>query len=288
MKTSRLGSWKKIVWTTGMLNFLKENYTILDNQELADHLGLKLTSVRTKLYELGCKRMEMEYWTPEQVSFLKNNFRAIGDLELSEIFASKWPKGKGWSKKHIEKKRRYLNLKRSEAEKKNIHARNKAAGRFASCPVNRWIQQGVFPEGQIRFWKTMGNRLVPFIKVNGRFIHWAPYVWKINFGPIPKNMNVVFMNDNPTDMRIDNLELLTNGQLSFRNSQKSSIGLSDNYIAGMLSHNDPELRKFVKRFPDILEAKRIQLKLDRKIKQYEKQNHRPQRSHVCGPGKTWK
>jgi hypothetical protein len=128
-------SWNKIQWTNDQLKFLKKNFYKLTNRKLADALGLKLTSVRTKCYELGLKRMELEYWTKEQVRFLRQNYKKIGDLELAEIFNQKWHKDKGWSKKHIEKKRRYLGLKRTEEEKNLIPIRTVRAGRFALCPV---------------------------------------------------------------------------------------------------------------------------------------------------------
>lgn len=96
--------YNKINWTLKMISFLKDNYESQSNAQLADSLGLKITTLRTKLYELGYKRMDLEYWTAEQVTFLKNNYKKIGDLELSEIFNAKWKKQKGWTKKtHGEK-----------------------------------------------------------------------------------------------------------------------------------------------------------------------------------------
>tara|TARA_R110002050_G_scaffold69507_2_gene150316 strand:+ start:5351 stop:6139 length:789 start_codon:yes stop_codon:yes gene_type:complete len=68
------GKWGKHIWEDQDIKFLKDNYRAMTNRELAAGLGIKLTTCRTKLYELGLKRMEMEYWTQEQIQFLKNNF----------------------------------------------------------------------------------------------------------------------------------------------------------------------------------------------------------------------
>lgn len=48
-----------------MLQYLVDNYQHKTNAELAAHLGLKRTACRMKLYELGYKRIEMEYWSEE-------------------------------------------------------------------------------------------------------------------------------------------------------------------------------------------------------------------------------
>lgn len=108
--------WNEIVWTDAMISFVRENFHEMTNSALADHLQLGLTSVRTKCYQLGLKRMDLEYWNDEQINYLKENYREIGDTEIAELFASKWPKKKGWSKKHIEKKRRQLGLKRTKKQ----------------------------------------------------------------------------------------------------------------------------------------------------------------------------
>lgn len=153
--------------------------------ELAAGLGLKITSVRMKLYSMGYKRMELEYWTARQINFLKANYKEIGDKELAELFNSKWPKAKGWTHKHIEKKRKYLGLKRTKTQIKNIHQRNVDAGRFLLCAVKRWDKCGRAKEGEVRFWRENSGRFIPRIKIDGRFIFWSRYTWEKHKGPIP-------------------------------------------------------------------------------------------------------
>ena len=133
-------TWNKIDWTDKRLKFLKENFNTMTNQQLADSLGLKITSVRHKCYELGLYKMTLEYWTDEQVDFLLKNYKEKGDTELAEIFNKKWYKDKGWTKKHIEKKRRYLKLKRTPEEIARIHLGH--------------IKKGVYVEGNKKMWET--------------------------------------------------------------------------------------------------------------------------------------
>src|SRR5690606_41007373 len=81
----KLGKYNKIILLPEEKKFLKENYQSMTNRQLADALELSLTKTRHFLYEMGLKRMEMEYWTDEQIDFLKKNYKTIGDTELAEI-----------------------------------------------------------------------------------------------------------------------------------------------------------------------------------------------------------
>lgn len=248
--------------------FIRDNFDKYTNSELAEIMGFSLQFIRAKCHSMGLYRMTLEYWTEEQIQFLKDNFQQIGDKELAEIFNVKWHKNKSWTFKHIEKKRMYLKLKRSKEELSAIHDRNVEMGRFTNCPVGRWLKHGVFKEGDIRMWRCQNGRYVPFIKVNNKFIHWAKYTWEKVHGPVAPGMNVVFKNNNPYDYErgIEILEVVDNAGLSRRNSLISSKGLSDNYIAGVLTNGKKEIRPLVRQMPELLEIKRQELILARKIK----------------------
>lgn len=257
----------KRIWEDWEIDFIKSNFDKLSSKQMADHLGVKLCSFRMMCYKLGLKRMELEYWTKAQINFLVKNYRKLGDRELAEVFNKRWKKDKGWSHKHIEKKRKYMNLKRTAAEIKAIHKRNVTAGRFAMCPVKAWKTRGVFPDGTIRYWKPAHTqRRYPVIKVNGRYINWARWAWEKHYGAVPKGMNVVFKDGNTENLQLSNLELLTDGQLARRNGTISIKGLSDNYVAGVLTHNDRETRQKVRGLPKLIELKRNQILLNRQIK----------------------
>lgn len=272
-----MGNWKKPhplkkVWSKTEIKFLKQNWSAMNNKEIAKALGIGLTLVRMKCYELGLKRMELEYWTEEQVKFLRDNYKKIGDKELAIIFNSKWKKQKKWTHKHIEKKRRYLKLNRTKKQIKAIHQRNVDRGAFLLCPVKRWLTTGVAKEGEIRMWREQSGRYTPRIKINGKFVHWNRWKWEKHYGPIPKGMNVVFKDNNPQNRTLRNLILITDAEVSRRNSKISSQGLSDNYIAGILSHNNKELRAEIKNNKPLIELKRKQLLLNRTINAKQKDN----------------
>lgn len=209
----------KTQFTTQDVKFLKKNFNKLTNPQLAKALDMTLTVVRTKCYELGLKRMELEYFTDEQIEFLKANYKTIGDCELAEIFQSKWKKNKGWSKKHIEKKRRYLNLKRTQKQIDKIHLRNVANGRFSMCPHLAWAKRGIAPVGDIRVWKTNKGHHFKVIKLQDRFVHYAPWLWEQHHGPIPEGM-CIRTKDDSLNIVIENLEMITRAEHALRNAAR--------------------------------------------------------------------
>ena len=113
--------------------------------------------------------MELQYWTAAQTRFLRDNYKAFGDTELAEIFEIKWFKAKGWTKKHIEKKRRYLKLKRTTEEKRQIKIRNTKMGRFKICNEKMWKKRGVTPVGEKRVWFNQLNTPFVVIKIKEGF-----------------------------------------------------------------------------------------------------------------------
>jgi len=268
------------IWTEEMIQFLKDNYETMTNRQLADSLGLTLTVTRTKLYSMGMKRMEMEYWTAEQIEMLINNYRQIGDVELAEMFEVKYPKNKTWTKHQIEKKRRYLNLKRTDKELFQIHKRNLKNGRFAMCAIKRWETIGVFPEGETRTWHHVSGRPFKVIKINGQFIHLNRYLWELHFGSIPEGMNVSYKDNNPLNCTIDNLTLLTDSEVADKYLIVNPKELSDNYIAGIMTELQPGIRAELKKYPELLKIKRHQLKLRRQINELKKQTRTNERQAV--------
>jgi hypothetical protein len=245
MRKNKFIPSNKLIWTDDQLAFLKANHKTLTNVKLSEALGVKLTSTRTKLYELGLYKMRLEYWTEEQVQFLREHYKIFGDVELGEIFNAKWKKNKGWSKKHIEKKRRYLGLKRSKQQKDEIQERNRLQGRFSINHWKRWIGRTA-TIGEVRIWKEQ-NRPYKVVKTENGFVSYPRMLWTEKFGAIPKGFNVMFRDGNTLNCELNNLELVSDEQLAIRNG--------------------------IQRFPvEIRKAIHTLAKLKRKIKSYEKQD----------------
>lgn len=125
-----IGKYGKIIFTEDEIQFIKENFKSMTNEQIADELGLKKTIVRTKAYSLGLQRMDLEYWPKEAVKFLKENYHKIGNLEICRIFSKLYPKEKGWTPNHIDKKLEQLKLKRTKLDQYTIKERNRDNGSF--------------------------------------------------------------------------------------------------------------------------------------------------------------
>lgn len=202
----------KIVLSESQNIFIKDNFHKFTNKQLADKFNMKLTTMRMKIYELGLKRMEMDYWTDEQVEFLKENYHYMGDKEIAEFFETIYPKSKKWIKQHIEKKRRYLNLKRTHTMLNEIRKREVAKGTYINGVNKMWEVRGVKPVGHVFQWGKF-----QMIKTESGIISYGRYLWMEHYGSIPDRMNVVRKNT-MEEWSKDNLELLSDAELAARNS----------------------------------------------------------------------
>lgn len=212
------GKYGKVIFSSSDIEFIKKNFHQMNNPQIAIALGVTLSVLRAKCHELGLKHMEMEYWTKPMITFLKYNYKKIGDLELSEIFQKRWPKNKPWTNKHIEKKRVYLKLDRTPEELQRIKRRNVKAGRFSINHWRRWEGRQA-PEREIRTWRNQFQRPVRVIKINGKWIHHAPWLWQQHNGPVPDGMVVGVKDNNPTHIAIENLVLRTRAEHAINNAK---------------------------------------------------------------------
>lgn len=213
------GKNKKIILLPEEVKFIQDNWETMTNPLLAEALGLRLTRLRYFLAEMGLKRMEMEYWTAEQVAFLKANYKRMGDVEMAEFFEAQWPKNKPWSKKHIEKKRRYLKIKRDEKTLVKIQARNTKAGRF-NTENHYWKITPQVKVGVIKFWKHQyGGALFPVIKLEHGFVHYYRWLYIQTHGDISSDDLVVPKKGVPRNelLTIDQLEVIDRAEHAIRN-----------------------------------------------------------------------
>lgn len=120
----------KIVFSEKEIQFIKDNFATMTNDEIAVALLVKKTIVRTTAYSLGLQRMKLEYWSDEAVTFLKENYHRLGDREICRIFSVKFPKEKGWTPRHVQKKMTQLDLYRNKMDWFLIKERNRDNGSF--------------------------------------------------------------------------------------------------------------------------------------------------------------
>lgn len=223
-----IGPNNKIIFSEEENIWIKDNFYSMTNQQLAQALGVTLTVLRTNAYGMGLKRMELEYWTDEQVEFLKKNYKKKGDTEIAQIFNEKYPKNKMWTKKHIEKKRRHLCLKRTKYVLKNIHQNHVANGVYIDASKRAWqTTRKQYPIGTIRKW---GER--PYIKTEKGYMQHARYVWLQHHRKIEKDDNIYHKDNNIDNCEIDNLYLVKNHEQGVVNRvapEKREVSLLKRY-----------------------------------------------------------
>ena len=251
----------KIVLTDAQIEYIRENYATVPVGKIAEALGLKTTYVRHYAYSLGIKKMEMEYWTDEMADFLCFVYRFIGDHEISDYMQRHYPKKKPWTHKHIEKKRRYLNLKRTTEEKRAINRRNVLLGCYAQGNVKMWRVRGVSPIGTVKLWKQSG-RIRPAIKTESGYVERNRWLWEQKYGPVPEEFVVAVKNGAPLLCEIDDLELVTKAEIMKRTAQSD-----ETIVKRYLKIKDPdEVKKIVQHHPEIIELKRNSLILNGAIR----------------------
>jgi hypothetical protein len=253
--------YNKIEWLPETDAFLRNNWDKKSNKDLAAAIGMKLSTVRKRLYQLGLKRMEQEYWTDEMVVFLKENYRFHGDKKLAEIFQKRYPKQKAWTLKHIEKKRNYLGLHRSKEELQAIKARQTKEGVWKINHWRRWADS--FPINTIRVWHWEGQPRKVIKRPEG-YILLAPYIYQKEIGPIPAGHIVTHKDKDPLNCEPDNLESISREENALRNS--GPLRLTDNYIAGILTIGNKEIRSEVLKNKGLIDLKRQSILLGRVIK----------------------
>lgn len=253
-----MGKWKKpcplkLIMTKDQEVFLRANWQTMTAQQLADAIGMKRRITRQFLYDMGLYKIKLEYWTDEQVQYLRENYKTIGDVEIAEIFNAVYPKIKVWKKGQINKKRDYLKLVRTADEIQAIRERNVHQGRYSINHYKRWLDR-ITPVGETRMWKYSDGRRFKVIKTESGFVHYARWLYYQHHGPIPPGHVVRLKDNDPENVVVDNLMLITWGQNGSMNS--------------------------VYRYPkELVQTIKLLNKLNRTI--HEKQNTGSEGSHVC-------
>lgn len=213
-------------------------------------------------------------WTKEEVEFLKANYQRMGNVEMAAHFG--WAgdqAGRKYGEKRIWKKMKQLGLKRSpesilklqsacgkRVAKRGVEERKKAGKAATFTPHAK-------KEGQR--WQTKNGTWM--IKHQGKIKFLARHLWEQAHGRIPRGFMVGHYNGDRTDTRLENLCLLTKEINARRNATRHIVEEpGDNWIAGIMSHGNPELREKIKEHPELIELQRQRILLNRKINKIEK------------------
>jgi hypothetical protein len=268
------------IWYKPELELMRNeffNCTLLQLLERINQLRTEPVTyqeMRHQLIRMGLKKMIQIRWSKEDIDFLYENYRTIGDLELSKLLTARKSTFRvingekvyrTFTKKHVDKKRQLLGLFRSTAEIKAILQRNIKNGRHVWTKQNNAYTQGIktlAAEGTIRLWRTEGNSHY-VIKINKRYVFLSRHLWEQKHGAIPNGMVIRAKDGNPLNCDIDNWEMVNRNEHLEKNT--GCEALSDKYIVDKLTYRNDILKKQLRQMPELIELKRSQIKLNRTV-----------------------
>lgn len=231
-------------------------------------------------------RKSRKIWTDADTDFLIKSLDSLTDKEIAEelgcsrsvITNRKHKLGIGRSDKVREERRQRCQFKKGqEAWNKGLKGTHFSPGsefkkghkpantKYNGCIVTRHNRRDNLSYKYIR------------IKEN-KWILLNRYNWEKRYGKIPSSHIIGFKDCDTLNCEPDNLYCLSKADNARRNCntekaresmkrrwKEGRFNMSDAYIAATLSYNNPELREELLKYPQLLEIKRMQIKLGREI-----------------------
>lgn len=179
------------VWTESEVSLLKIHYSNMRTEELAKLIGCTLNCVYHKAFQIG--------------------------LRKSPVFMASCASGRLMPGGEVGKHTRFKPGQPSHNKGKKFPARGRAIDtqfKPGSTPPN------ILPIGSERFSKD-GYLQRKITETGYRPRDWVAVhdlIWIAQHGPIPEGHVVVFRNKKRTDIRLDNLEMISRAELMQRNS----------------------------------------------------------------------
>ncbi|UBH10103.1 HNH endonuclease signature motif containing protein [Macrococcus armenti] len=154
--------------------------------------------------------------TEEMIDWMHENNGAITNKEMFKMFSEEF--GQIISRSRFQKFRKSLGLKSGLTGKFekghtswNKGKTMKVTGRMAETQFKKGHRPLNYrPVGSERIDKKDGYILIK-ISDKPEWVHKHRYLWEQHHGKVPKNHVVIFLNGDKTDIRIENLRLVTRG-----------------------------------------------------------------------------
>lgn len=184
-------STRRRPWTDADVQIVRDLYPDTATEVIAKRLGRPLTSVYRKANHLGMKKSPEYLASPLARRLTKDSTTGVEFRFRAGM--TPWNKGSSY-----------------------VAGGRSAETRFTAGHTPRTL----VPIGTERvrdgyLWRKVRDDLVP-VRRNWREVHRI--VWEEANGPVPPGHAVVFRNRDRSDIRLDNLELITRSELGRRNA----------------------------------------------------------------------
>lgn len=213
--------------------YLKDHYLTIPAKTMSKNLGRAESGARQRMKILGLT-------VPEEIT---QKFRLASQFKKGAV-----PLNKG--KKQVD----YMT---QEAIERTIASRFKKG----SIPPNtKWDgAERISQDGYIEIRISLG-----------KYVHKHRNEWEKVYGKIPEGLILVCKTNDKLNSQPDNWELITRVENMNRNS--GPLNLSDTMVATYLSSSagkaKPDLKQEYLKQPELIQAKRTHLQLNRKLKEY--------------------
>lgn len=178
-------------WSPAEVEELKARYPHERTRTLAASMGRAVSAVYSKVNELGLKK------TAEA----KRLYGGRDNLEKGAAYRFK-PGQKSWNKgTHFDAGGRSSETRFSKGNKPHT-----------AVPV------GTVVKSHDGYWKRKVSEDAPRGMSRRNWVWLHRELWEQHHGPVPPNHSVRFVNGNPDDIRLDNLELVHRRELMKRNT----------------------------------------------------------------------
>ncbi|MCL5990557.1 MAG: HNH endonuclease [Bacteroidetes bacterium] len=214
-------------------------------------------------------------WTEKEIAFIKANYETMTAIELADVFTDRYNNvTRAQVKNKIYKLRLHKTTNKGQFKKGQISLNKGKKGTHYSPATE--FKKGHLPhntkaDGVISIRLSHRNdNPIPYKWIRVSLRKWEllhRYLWIQRYGKIPKGYNIIFKNGNTLDCRLNNLAMVSRDEHLQMNHKYHS---SDGWIASTLSHKNPELKKLIMKNPELIELKRKQLELQRKINEHRK------------------
>ena len=221
------------VYTEEHIEFLREHYESMSQRDLTDafniHFGFKksYSAIRTLLTKnkIRCKRPKMQplrVVTKEQAEFIREQYKKHSASKLTDMVNRRF--GTSLEVKQIQSFVRNHGIKSGRTGriepgatpwnkgKKGYMGPNKTSFRKGNRPHNtRYLgHERISKDGYAEISVAERN---PHTGFHRRYRLKHVYIWEQANGPVPAGHAVVFKNGDKTDIRLDNLMLLSRAEL---------------------------------------------------------------------------
>ena len=263
------------IYTDEEKQFIRDNWQTMTTGEIAQALNrskagvattawryLNLRKTKEAKFMAACKGQQAreDAYSETEKQYMRDNWQIMSSVEIGAAIGRTPASVKKYGRVN-------LGLLKTAEAIQHISSRPNA-GQFKKGHLP---QTTIYSDGPVirpRLHRESGRTYLYIRLAYGQWQQYHQWLWTQAHGPVPQGHIVVFKNGDQTDVRLDNLEMITMAENVKRNS--GSLNLPDGYVAHLLAVRDkPTQALILQQAPELIELKRAELLLNRAVREEE-------------------